>query len=1165
MHLLTRIFSRRLSVFLASLFLSLPLLQAAKPVQVLMLGHYASRDFEPWWPKFREACAKQGVEVYLHHADTKNGLEYDVYTDEVLRQFDVVVFSGLLEKTSNTATSEEGMDAFRKRLDAYYRAGGGIMWVPTANDHWGTRWNKFVGDRYDAQSLEEDIYDPAKTVDVNPTLDKAYYRYIWTTNIAEHPVTEGVRGLFLPVLGEWSWPGTVPMKFGKSWTPLIRGMESTGTIGNAAPPDSGQRDFKPEVKGSYAAAPEIVGVRESVDGSGRMMVFPFHTTHTWKNFNHFAFNDAMMLNGSGGHASDGLKLFLNACKWLAAPAEKAGLGGYNPPQVNQSPSLTPLDWSKAAFPDNAWSGMGTWWYDATQVERPLGDPTAAKLQPFRGLIGVRTVASDGTGTVAEYVAEARKQGLSYIIFLEDLEKTDEQRFARLIQDCQDATDDSFVASPGFMYRDQGGNLQFAFDVKVLPLKDNLTKDGRVIAPNNIVDQHSWSNGQGIAEIGKLKVDLAYLFLFSCIAPYVYEADKLVDDGFAKYCYSEGLGHQYAPVSLTIVRSPAEIAQTLKSAHITVIHGATPAAYKKCLGRNSSHPTPVYLTNGPVIQRWGALNPLGHPFWPGKNRVRYGLEAASEVGITDVKIIDATTGEVFRHFKPDGAKEFSFTVDDTHKLQRYLIPVVTDSNGRTAIGSGLVTYQDGHRIWMMGDRLMGLHHGMGWDEKHQKLVKTGGWIGHPWTKPYEATGSAPPNPRISENKIQGLDGGSVHPSAIDISPSVTTDAGTEPLVPAYRFRPSLSSFDYAVMDYLGDSQFLVNKRKEKQHEGWWATPDPQVPNPTVDITERVWAVRSRDMADVSSNIHELTVTFKKSARFDRLRIAGMRSGREKIEPLVMLKDQEGEFAWIVGNEERFNRAGILPPGGYLFPANYRGGAVGIINLGPQPINYTNQGRVSQIFVDGEGRQMKAGDKITVRFLVFTRPWQGQMNNHWLKKFISDFGIEGKPGYAFEVTQGKLISSNYSLDLEAQQGGVTVKVGKYDLPHNLAVRVRDIPSNAIAGRYDLEDKQLLILPVFEGGANTSISTNRKDISLYVGELFHCDDSEVRLSATQDGEDKLLLETHNPTDKPRKVTLSSVEGFPPLKGLNETFEVPAYSSDKRTLQASKGSLDNSPYKAE
>jgi hypothetical protein len=524
MNYLTRFLLRSVGIMLASLFLSLTLAQAAKPVQVLMMGHYASRDFEPWWPKFRAACAKQGVEVYLYHADTKNGLEYDVYTDEVLRQFDVVVFSGLLEKTSNTATSEEGMEAFRKRLDAYYRAGGSILWVPTANDHWGTRWNKFVGDRYDVRSLEEDIYDPAKVVDVNPALDKDYYRYIWTTNVAEHPVTEGVRGLLLPVLGEWSWPGTVPMKFGKSWTPLIRGMESTSTIGNAAQADTGRHDFKPEVKGTYTAAPEIIGVRESIDGSGRMMVFPFHTTHTWKNFNHFAFNDAMMLNGAGGHPSDGLKLFTNACKWLAAPAEKAGLGGYKPPKVNQSPSLEPLDWSKAAFPDNAWSGMGAWWYDATQVERPLGDPTAAPLKPFRGLIGARTVASDGKGTVADYVAEAKKQGLSFIIFLEDLQKTDETRFARLIEDCKAASDETFVASPGFIYRDAGGNLQFAFDVKALPLADNRTEDGRVIAPNNIVDQHSWSNGQGIAELGKLKVDLAYLFLFTCIAPYVRQAD-----------------------------------------------------------------------------------------------------------------------------------------------------------------------------------------------------------------------------------------------------------------------------------------------------------------------------------------------------------------------------------------------------------------------------------------------------------------------------------------------------------------------------------------------------------------------------------------------------------------------------------------------------------------
>ncbi|MFA6292265.1 MAG: hypothetical protein WC637_10810, partial [Victivallales bacterium] len=209
--------------------------EQSRTVDVLMLGHYTPRDFEPWWPKFQEACAKEGVNVQILTDDPKRGLGYDNYTGELLRKFNVVAFSGILENVNKTPAGEAEIKAFRERLDAYYKSGGSIIWVPLGFQHWGTYWNKETGDKYDARSLEEDLYDPPKTVDVNPSLNNKIYRYIWSTNVTAHPVTEKVRGLLFPTTGEWSWPGTVPMKYGPSWTVLIRGMDSTSTIGNAAP------------------------------------------------------------------------------------------------------------------------------------------------------------------------------------------------------------------------------------------------------------------------------------------------------------------------------------------------------------------------------------------------------------------------------------------------------------------------------------------------------------------------------------------------------------------------------------------------------------------------------------------------------------------------------------------------------------------------------------------------------------------------------------------------------------------------------------------------------------------------------------------------------------------------------------------------------------------
>jgi len=368
-----------------------------------------------------------------------------------------------------------------------------------------------------------------------------------------------------------------------------------------------------------------------------------------------------------------------------------------------------------------------------------------------------------------------------------------------------------------------------------------------------------------------------------------------------------------------------------------------------------------------------------------------------------------------------------------------------------------------------------------------------------------------------------------------------------------------------MDYVGDEQSLVDKRTIKKTPGWWETPDPEVPNQIADITARTWAVRARYLAPVAANVHEVTVTFKRDVKLDRIKLAGLRGPGGPSTPLILIKDREGEFASLSHAGETINRQGVMDTGDYLFPSNYRGGAVGVINLGPAPIDYDCGGLSSQIYVAGNGRSFKAEDKLTVRFLTFMRSWEDQTNNLWLEQFIHEYGIGCKPGYAYQVNQGKVREINYAFDLDAADGGASLEVKKHELPHDLLVRVYGIPSNGIAGRYDLASRQLLLLPVVENVAGTSIDTRLGDTRLYIGELFHCDDSDVRLSAVQDGADKLLLEVHNPTGRQRTVRLTPAPGFAPLAGIDETIQLAPFSSEKRTLTTPAGSLDDGPYKGD
>jgi len=49
-------------------------------------------------------------------------------------------------------------------------------------------------------------------------------------------------------------------------------------------------------------------------------------------------------------------------------------------------------------------------------------PYALGMKHYRGLLGARTALTGGKGSIAEYVAEARKAGLQFLIFAEDFEK-----------------------------------------------------------------------------------------------------------------------------------------------------------------------------------------------------------------------------------------------------------------------------------------------------------------------------------------------------------------------------------------------------------------------------------------------------------------------------------------------------------------------------------------------------------------------------------------------------------------------------------------------------------------------------------------------------------------------------------------------------------------------
>ncbi|HEY3396965.1 MAG TPA: hypothetical protein VGM19_04825 [Armatimonadota bacterium] len=1101
---------------------------AAPSVDVLILGYARAIT-----PKYVQDLAAQNVHLYWVDAD-RNAGDPAFYPPEFLKKFQVIIVVGTLEQALPSTIVGELKPGILRALDEYYKAGGSILWVPLGEGRGGTTWAERIGSRYDVTSYEEALVDPGKVTQVSVSaVTRNLATYLWTSDITKHPVTEGVSGLFLPKWGEWSWPGTVPMKYGKSWQVLVRGMDTTRTIVNDTPLGSGQEVFTyGEKTGVYAASPEVVGVREAQGASGRMMVFPLYITWTWGNYGHIGLRDALMLNGDGTHPSDGFRLLLNAYRWLAEPARAAGLGGFvAPPAGSGKPDLSPYNWSTASYTEN----------------RP----------EWKGLIGARTAAGGGSGTVAQWVTAAKAAGLSYIAFLEDPAKLTEASLAQEVADCKAQTTDTFAAIPGFGYYDVRGIYRYNLGVWVLPVKDNFAPDGRLKDPTGVVYQHQWRVGTGFGGLQKATLDPWWNYVTFGCAVKMYEGPKLVDDGFARYLNMEAGSLTLNPITVVSVDRPADLAAAAAAAQLPVVRGATPLSLIDATRGGSVQPSDLYLTSGPKISRWWAIACNGMPYRPGANQFRLLLDASSDAGLKEITIFNAQDGSVYRRYDCAGAKTYSVSVDENHSQQWYLCPVVTDLAGKTAMGACLATYTDGARLWAMGDRLMGMNHVTSWDEKKETLKTFGNGIEITFHKGIPEGGEEPSSSRRGELKIQGIDGGDIYTAACKVRLRLTTSLGTEPTESAFRYTPRLASFDGDIIDYVGDQQFAAGDPFLFN-----GPPRQTLPTKLADITSRLISPRGRYHQAVSAVVYEVTTTFKQAQQFRRLNLATMNFGETPHEyDQLFIRDKTGPaLSWLFQVGDKFSRLGQLPVGGYVYPDNVLGGAPGVIALSDN-LSYESGQRWNQIYLDGRNQEVKPGDKVTARFLVFMRPFEDQTNNAWLEKFIADYGIGCPPSYKYEVTQGKLRGINYFLDVDAADGGAVVAISKYDLPHDLSVRVFGVPASNLTGQYDLVTKQVRMLPVAEGAAWTMVETNARDHRLYIGELLRCDNPAARVSLAPNGVN-WFLEVNNPTDKPITCNLTGVPAFAPLSGTKLTVTLAPGASEKRALPSAPGTVVQAPW---
>ena len=559
--------------------------------------------------------------------------------------------------------------------------------------------------------------------------------YDYTRCVCEE-LAEGVEGLWYP--GKISHSGnTRPVALGEGWRAAVTG---TATSHTTLIPSSYGLPFSDEIKESgFTEYVPILGIRDLEPGRlaicGLPSGFHFYAPHT------FPLGHRMLSEGFGGKPSDLTQVLINTMKWLAEPSLQAGrLGGAKSaphlldPDVIKYPADPPVVWAEREFPPDT--------------------------PPRKGLIGARTAHSTGSGSVADYVAQARAAGHDFIVFLEDLKAMTSEKLDSLKADCAAATDDSFYAVPGLTMEDEAGNHTFAYGFPVAwPRSDILSPDGKVL-------QHT---PQGTSRQRTLhNVHSAYLFeecgihvrrgtylhsqnpmrfydlrCFDSIGVLTWENGEIVDDLRGNYRYLEDIGMFLSPTVLTFMNSPQDFDRALvggwHNSFIEPFLGREDRVLLRYMARElewwgtideDTWKTPFYrlfdnwhylwprqyMTSGPELAGWTVSASGRDMEWLGPdtdipdtadwfradvNGFRMRLKVTSKVGLDRILLYDGE--RLIRRWLPRGERVFEIELDLTNAQQFNYCLEAHDVQGGMAITPDFHTQRNDWAEFFCADR------------------------------------------------------------------------------------------------------------------------------------------------------------------------------------------------------------------------------------------------------------------------------------------------------------------------------------------------------------------------------------------------------------------------------------------------------------------------------
>ena len=1082
-----------------------------EPKPDLRMNHFALPD-----PKLRARLKALGFEVSA--APYASGLTMDF-----LKQFNVVVMPHPYLRGYAPGLDDMAAEKQQLLLD-YVQAGGGLLVLRTQGWQFGEdidELNRWLAP-LDLEIPSEQVVDDEHKL----TLESGS-KLSWTDNLATHPVTEGVGGIFYTTYHHMYSDSTSPVKPGKDWTVLLRGKATTRsmkTVKGAKPP--------PPTPGTYASEPPLLAVRDY--GKGRVAVWPVNSTIIWQDGYHMLWGRGLVMDGeSSGMRGDGAKLVENLLTYLAEPS-RGEFGGFKPPPKEEpKPELgfVTIDWDKDGY-----SG-------------------AYMPHCFVGLIGVKSALSSGTGSPAQFIQAAQEAGYDFVGFTEDLDQLTEAEFGQLQETCKTASTDKFKAYPGFAYLDESGNSWVTFSDRLRwpePGWWSAKHAGRIKVNNAlwrgcrfppVILLHPHGNPEKAAFQGN----------FKGLSVYTYASGKLLDDALDVYLRLQRMRYELCPVAVHLVTSPEQVKPAKSTGYQTYVrwndHSMAEAlsshipAYKGTYIFTRS----CFISEGPILEDNRIRNfATSDLVLPANDRIRIHIRASAPGGLREVAILDADAPRPWRRFLPGGKDVFDATIDHFHDRQYNLILTATDTEGRKALGWNAWTAVQENNYPRCSDNLNTMPRGKWWGApKHMQNVRG--------IENYQA---------VRNFRYLGV------PLLEGLAESVRA---------AIEYYPVLVCRFGTILDCLIDDHHPVSASANLDH-----TDLPELAEPNVFFGGKVRHTLFTPWQDGALiTLVEGDFTAKQDIESKRAQILSF-NGRQGAD-CVSATRPDGRLYCAKLNTRMPHCGGELPLNGFaaILPQPFRG-SVGMIALqeGLRYLAFTGGSDMCNfrgLLWDGK-RTVKAGEKLTYRYLGVNSALDAPPDTRFVAEIVDTLGLGREPAYQVRPTTGSVTGTRFILNLQADGYAFTGTLTEAKLPLNLPVMIAGLNPRWHAGVWykgscrlhtaewvvnDMNQRwterrvrtvkdEIQHFPVMEDGVGfLQLNTTFGAKNVTIGNLLVSDNPNVCLTLVDRRPGREAFVIHNPTDAAIACEVRPGPGFTLLGDFRSSMTVPPGSSVRKTVK--------------